>query len=82
MTPIYRPENPADLALAESILLAEGIPYFVHNRHFGGLYPGVSIGLFNVVTVMVPEAELLRAHEALAELLTTEEQESFRPSLG
>ena len=80
MTPIYCPENPADLALAECILLAEGIPYFVHNKHFGGLYPGMQMGLHNVITVMVPEADLVRARHVLAELLTVEKQESFRPS--
>jgi len=79
MVPIYRPDNLGNLALAESILSSEDIPYFVHNRHFGGLYPGVQIGLYNVMTVMVPEADLLRAREALA-MLSTTEQESPRAS--
>ncbi|MDR0770521.1 MAG: DUF2007 domain-containing protein [Burkholderiales bacterium] len=72
MIPIHRPDHPVDLALAESLLIAEGIPYFVHNKHFGGLYPGVQIELLNARTVMVPEAEALRAREVLADLLTAE----------
>ncbi|MDR2173090.1 MAG: DUF2007 domain-containing protein [Burkholderiales bacterium] len=74
MVPIYRPDNPIDLALAESLLIAEGIPYFVHNRHFGGLFPGVQIGLLNTRTVMVSEAEVLRARDVLADLLTVEQE--------
>ncbi|MDR2711279.1 MAG: DUF2007 domain-containing protein [Burkholderiales bacterium] len=74
MIPIYRPDNPVDLALAENLLMAEGIPYFVHNKHYGGLYPGVQIELLNARTVMVPEAFVLRAYEVLA-ALTTDEQE-------
>jgi len=79
MLPVFRPTSLADLVVAESILAAEDIPYFVHNRHFGGLKPGVQIELYNVMTVMVPEAELLSAREALA-VLSTPELESPRPS--
>jgi hypothetical protein len=85
MIPIYRPDNPVDLALAESLLIAEDIPYFVHNKHFGGLYPGVQIELLNARTVMVPEAAALRAREVLAVLLTVEQEPppvSPRPRLS
>jgi hypothetical protein len=34
MTAILQSDHPARLALAESGLMASGIPYFVHNRHF------------------------------------------------
>ncbi|MDR2017135.1 MAG: DUF2007 domain-containing protein [Burkholderiales bacterium] len=74
MIPIYRPDNPVDLALAESLLMAEGVFYFVHNKDFGGLYPGAQIELFNVRTVMVPEEDVLRAREVLADLLTAEQE--------
>ncbi|MDR0477158.1 MAG: DUF2007 domain-containing protein [Desulfobulbaceae bacterium] len=81
MIPIYQPDNPADLALAESLLMAEGIPYFVHNRNFGDLYPGVQIGLpnvkiglYNVRTFMVREEDAVRAREVLATLLTSEQE--------
>jgi hypothetical protein len=76
MIPICRPDNPADLALAESLLTAEGIPYFVHNRYFGGLFPYVQIRLLNNITVMTSEADALRAREALADLLQASEPES------
>jgi hypothetical protein len=76
MLAVCCPDNPADLALAESLLAAEGISYFVHNRHFSGLFPGVQIRLYNVSTVMVPEADLLRSREVLADLLMAIEPES------
>jgi len=78
MIPIYQPDTAGDLALAESLLIAEGIPYFVHNRNFGGLYPGVQIGLpnvkiglYNVSTFMVREEDAARARDVLATLLTS-----------
>ncbi|MDR0251038.1 MAG: DUF2007 domain-containing protein [Burkholderiales bacterium] len=85
MIPIYRPDNPVDLALAESLLMTEDIPYFVHNKHFGGLYPGVQIELLNARTVMVPEEDVFRAREVLADLLTVEQEPpppSPRPRLS
>ncbi len=85
MVPVYRPDNPVDLALAESLLTAEGIPYFVHNRHFGGLYPGMQVELLNARTVMVAEADLPRSREVLADLLTVEPEPppaSPRPRLS
>ncbi|MCL2297054.1 MAG: DUF2007 domain-containing protein [Proteobacteria bacterium] len=85
MIPIYRPDNPVDLALAESLLTAEDIPYFVHNKHLGGLFPGVQIELLNARTVMVPETEASRAREVLADLMTVEQEPpptSPRPRLS
>jgi hypothetical protein len=69
MVPVYKPENPVELALAECELEACGIPYFVHNRGFGGLYPGVQIDLHNVRTIMVPEAAVEDAREVLARFI-------------
>ena len=61
--------------------MAEGIPYFVHNRNFGSLYPGVQIGLpnvkvglYNVSTFMVREEDEVRAREVLAELLARKQE--------
>jgi len=73
MVPVYRPDNPVDLALAESLLAAENIPYFVHNRYFSGLYSSAQIDNFIGATIMVPEAGLSQAREALADLLTDEQ---------
>jgi hypothetical protein len=69
MTPIYHPDNPVDLALAESLLNACDIPYFVHNRHFGSLYPGVQIDLLTTQTIMVADECAAEAKEILADLL-------------
>jgi len=34
---VYKPQTLIELAVAESVLQANGIPYFVHNAGFGGL---------------------------------------------
>jgi hypothetical protein len=75
MIRIYKPEDNVQLALAESILAAHGIPYFVHNRGFGGLYPGPQIDHYNDRTIMVPPSAAEVAREVLAELLATTELE-------
>jgi hypothetical protein len=68
MVPILQPGNPAYLALVESVLMANGIPYFVHSRHLGGLLPGVQISHYNVCTVMVPPDARDDAVEVLKEM--------------
>lgn len=40
----------------ESMLVAHDIPHYVHNRGFGGLYPGMQMPLYNIQRVMVPLA--------------------------
>ncbi len=62
------PESPSDLAMAISLLEANDIPYFVHNAGFGGLYPGVQIGLYNRITIMVPAPVVEQALEVLSVL--------------
>ncbi|GHU35658.1 hypothetical protein AGMMS50256_31170 [Betaproteobacteria bacterium] len=69
MIPIYHSVNPADLALAESLLTAGNIPCFAYNRHFGGLYPGLPIESLNVCTLMVPQEAASDAHEILKEMI-------------
>lgn len=39
-----------------SMLFAHDIPHYVHNRGFGGLYPGMQMPLYNVQRIMVPVA--------------------------
>lgn len=70
MVPIYQPESAVDLAIAESLLEARGIPFFVHNAGFGGLYPGPQIDLYNVRTIMVPPFAVNAAREILAQYLS------------
>lgn len=90
MIPIYQPENSIKLALAESVLEAYGVPYFVHNGGFGSLYPGPQIELYNVRTIMVPEEAVDIARELLAKFIEegskeveekeVEEKNMMRPS--
>lgn len=69
MTPIYYPETAIELAIAESVLEAHEIPYFVHNRGFASLYPGIQLGLLNVRTILVPPSASDAARELLAHYL-------------
>lgn len=62
------PESPIELAMAESLLEANDIPYFVHNAGFGGLYPGVQIELYNRMSIMVPAPVAEKAIEVLSVL--------------
>ena len=66
MKKLYIPEN-------------EGIPYFVHNDHFGSLKPGPRIDMFNSKTVMVPEAHHARATELLTNFLDNIKQGEPEP---
>ncbi|MDR3056186.1 MAG: DUF2007 domain-containing protein [Zoogloeaceae bacterium] len=65
MISVFRPENPADLALAESLLFSSDIPCFVHNRHVSSVLPGVQIGHVNDCAILVPEALADEAREIL-----------------
>lgn len=50
------PRSESELSVMVSMLVAHEIPYFVHNRGFGSLYPGMQVPLYNVQRVMVPLA--------------------------
>lgn len=65
MISVFRPENPADLALAESMLTSNNIPCFVHNRHVSGLFPGIQIESYTDCSIMVPEEAASEAIELL-----------------
>lgn len=73
------------LALAKSLLEAEGIPFFVHNDHFGSLYVGIQIEFLNRKTIMVDEAYEARAKEVIADFLLHDisepasEKEAYSP---
>lgn len=70
MTPVYHPESAIELAIAESLLEAHGIPYFVHNRGYGGLYPGIQVDLINRRTILVPPSAGDWAKDVLSEYLS------------
>jgi hypothetical protein len=57
---LIEPQDEGKLALIRSLLDANGIPFFVHNEHFGSLYPGLSLP-FNRRVVMVDDTDLNRA---------------------
>ena len=69
MVKLFTPENEVQLALAKSLLEAEGIPFFVHNDHFGSLYVGIQIEFLNRKTIMVDEADEPRAREVMVDFL-------------
>jgi hypothetical protein len=72
VTPVHRPQTLIELAVAESVLEANGIPYFVHNGGFGSLYPGIQLDLFNVRTILVPPSAADAAREVLEHYLGDE----------
>ena len=69
MTPIYRPETAIELAIAESLLEAHEIPYYVHNRGFASLYPGMQLHLLNARAILVPAEASEMAKDVLAHFL-------------
>jgi len=64
---LIEPQDEGELALIKSLLDGNGIPYFVHNEHFGGLYPGLSLP-FNARVIMVEESDFWRAGTLLGKL--------------
>jgi len=69
MIKLYSPVHETELALIESILMGEGIPYYVHNNHFGTPRIGPPIELFNKKTIMVAPDNEERARELLSDFL-------------
>lgn len=69
MIKLYSPDNESELAIIRTVLDSDGIPYFIHNDHFGSLRIGPPIDLFNKKTIMVDEEHEERARELLAHFL-------------
>ncbi len=69
---LIEPQDEGELALIKSLLDGNNIRYFVHNEHFGSLYPGLSLP-FNRRVVMVEESDLGRAGTLLGKLAISEE---------
>jgi len=70
MIKLYSPNNESELAFIRTVLDSDGIPYFVHNDHFGSLRIGPPIELFNKKTIMVDEVNEERARELLSHFLS------------
>lgn len=66
MIAVHRPQTLIELAMAQSILVANDIPYFVHNGGYASLYPGIQMYLLNVPTIMVPPSAVEPAKEVLS----------------
>ena len=74
MIKLYSPRDAIELALIESILEGENIPYFIHNDHFGSLEVGPQIDIFNKKTIMVNQEYEERARELLHDFLETKKE--------
>jgi hypothetical protein len=68
---LIEPQDEGELALIKSLLDGNNIQYFVHNEHFGSLYPGLSLP-FNRRVVMVEESDFGRAGTLLGKLTLEE----------
>jgi hypothetical protein len=64
--PVAFPQTESELAVMVSLLVANDIHHFVHNQGFGGLYPGLQIGLYNDRRIMVRADQAAQAHELLS----------------
>ena len=64
--PVATPQTESEMAVMVCLLDAYGIQHFIHNRGFGGLYPGLQIRLYNVRRLMVPVDQAIEAHELLS----------------
>jgi len=78
MIKLYSPRDLAELALIESILEGENIPYFIHNNHFGSLEVGPQIDIYNKKTIMVNEEYEERAKELISDFIKTTREETGR----
>lgn len=54
MALVYIPDRPWELALVLCLFEAYGVPCFVHNLYYGGLFPACQIDLLNLRRVYVP----------------------------
>jgi hypothetical protein len=64
--PVASPQTESELAVMLSMLEANGIRHFVHNQGFGGLYPGLQIGLYNDRRIMVRADQAPHASQLLS----------------
>ena len=82
MIKLYSPANEIELALIKSILTSEGIPYFVHNEHYGSMHVGPKIGLLNAKTILIDPAYEEQAKDTLAEFLQNDRGEQTGTTSG
>jgi len=63
---VATPNTESEMAVMVCLLDAYGIGHFVHNRGFGGLYPGLPIGQYNLRRIMVAKHQAQEAIELLS----------------
>jgi len=63
---VATPQTESELAVMVSLLDAHDIPYFVHNRGFGGLYPGPQLHIYNARRIMVQADRVSEARDLLS----------------
>jgi hypothetical protein len=80
MIKLYSPKDELELSFIKSILEGEGIPYFVHNDHFGSLKIGPNIPLFNAKTIMVHEENADQTKELISDFLNNTETDTIDSS--
>lgn len=61
-----RPLDEVELAFIRSILTAESVRHVVRNEHFGGLYIGPQIELYNSKSVLVDREDEERARSIIS----------------
>ncbi len=69
MIDLYSPNNEPELALIKGILDAECINFDVRNDHFGSLFVGPQIELYNKKMIVVQDDQYEKAKELLSDYL-------------
>lgn len=64
--PVATPQTESEISVMVSTLEAYGIPHFILNRGFGGLYPGMKLHLINGQRIMVPQDRAAEARDLLS----------------
>lgn len=70
MVRVYSPHSEMELINLRAILTGAGIPFFVHNDHFGSMQVGPRIELVNVKTLFVPEDRADRARDLIEDYVS------------
>jgi hypothetical protein len=64
---LCHPGNPAELAMLRGLLTTEGVRFYIHNEHVGGLTSPMGTGIAPI-GVMVAQDDLERAKALLAQI--------------
>ncbi|SHI62754.1 Putative signal transducing protein [Desulfatibacillum alkenivorans DSM 16219] len=78
MIKVFSPNGELETAFIKSLFNGEGIPFYIHNDHFGSLEIGPSIYLYNKKTVLVPEEMYEKARNLITDLVIEPHQTGER----